>query len=279
MEIIETNLSFNSNMTERKTTKRGIFHNSGTAVRQAIDIIHNYHKNTRGYAGIGYHFYIRKDGTIYKGRDLAYAGAHCPGINSISIGICAEGDFSKETMSEIQKNAIIELIKYLGTKYNIKWIKGHGEVVATSCPGTNFPLEEIKNIISNTLVPELQCDAHIEDIGWVGYKDTSKQIIGTQGQGKRLEAIRFKTNNGLQIEYRVHIENIGWQEWKKNEEVAGTTGQSLRIEAIEIKCNKELEVQEHIEEVGWMPSSKGTNIRIGTEGKALRLEAFKIGIL
>ena len=50
MEIIETNLSFNSNMVERKITKRAIFHNSGTTVRQAIDIIHNYHKNSRGYA-------------------------------------------------------------------------------------------------------------------------------------------------------------------------------------------------------------------------------------
>ena len=128
-------------------------------------------------------------------------------------------------------------------------------------------------------IPVLQCDAHIEKIGWTGYKDTSKQIIGTEGQERRIEAIKFKTNNELKIEYRVHVENIGWQEWKKNEEVAGTTGQSLRIEAIEIKCNKELEVQEHIENVGWMPSSKGTNIKIGTEGKALRLEAFKIKIL
>lgn len=128
-------------------------------------------------------------------------------------------------------------------------------------------------------VPMLQCDAHIEQIGWTGYKDTSKEIIGTEGQCKRLEAIKFKANNELEIEYRVHVENIGWQDWKKNEEVAGTTGQSLRIEAIEIKSNKILEVQEHIEQVGWMPSSKGTNIRIGTEGKALRLEAFKIKVI
>lgn len=128
-------------------------------------------------------------------------------------------------------------------------------------------------------IPILQCDAHIEAIGWIGYKDTSKQIIGTEGQEKRIEAIRFKTNSELEIEYRVHVENIGWQDWKKNEEIAGTTGQSLRIEAIEIKCNRALEVQEHIENVGWMPSSKGANIKIGTEGKALRLEAFKIRIL
>lgn len=137
----------------------------------------------------------------------------------------------------------------------------------------------LKTLGIKITTPTLQCDAHIENIGWTGYKDTSKEIIGTEGQGKRLEAIKFNANNGLEIEYRVHIAYKGWQEWKKNKEIAGTTGQALRIEAIEIKSNKLLEVQEHIENIGWMPSSKGTNIRVGTEGKELRLEAFKIRIL
>ena len=125
----------------------------------------------------------------------------------------------------------------------------------------------------------LECNAHIENVGWTGYKDTSKEIIGTEGQGKRLEAIQFKANNGLDLSYRVHMQDVGWSNWVGNGQVAGTTGQSRRIEAIEIKANKTLEVQEHIQNVGWMPSSKGTNIKIGTEGKSLRLEAFKINVL
>ncbi len=76
----------------------------------------------------------------------------------------------------------------------------------------------------------------------------------------------------------MHIEDLGWSNWVKKEQVAGTTGQARRIEAIEIKSNKMLEVQEHIQNIGWLPSSKGKNIRIGTEGKGLRLEAFKINI-
>ena len=126
---------------------------------------------------------------------------------------------------------------------------------------------------------DLECNAHIENIGWTGYKDTSKEIIGTEGQGKRLEAIQFKANNGLNLSYRVHMQDIGWSGWVGNGQVAGTTGESRRIEAIEIKSNKMLEVQEHIQNVGWMPSSKGTNIKIGTEGKSLRLEAFKISVI
>lgn len=198
--------------------------------------------------GLGKYFIVRgvKRKDFYVINSIKKKGVSCALLETCFID-------NKEDMDTYQKNkdgiiqAIVDGIK-----------KGFG-------------LEETK--------PTLQCDAHIENIGWTGYKDTSKQIIGTEGQGKRLEAIKFKANNGLDIEYRVHIENIGWQDWKKNEEVAGTTGQSLKIEAIEIKCNKDLEVQEHIENVGWMPSSKGTNIRIGTEGKDLRLEAFKINIL
>ena len=56
------------------------------------------------------------------------------GANSNSIGICAEGDYNNETMSNEQKQAIIELIAYIKSRYNIKWVKGHREILATSCP-------------------------------------------------------------------------------------------------------------------------------------------------
>ena len=56
------------------------------------------------------------------------------GANSNSIGICAEGDFNSETMSDAQKQAIIELITDIKSRRNIKWVKGHREILATSCP-------------------------------------------------------------------------------------------------------------------------------------------------
>lgn len=56
------------------------------------------------------------------------------GANSNSIGICAEGDYNNEVMPEAQKQAIIELIADIKSRRNIKWIKGHREILATSCP-------------------------------------------------------------------------------------------------------------------------------------------------
>ena len=82
----------------------------------------------------------------------------------------------------------------------------------------------------------------------------------------------------VELSYYTHVQDIGWEEkfCHKNGEIAGTTGQCRKIEAIEIKSNRDLEVQEHIQDIGWIPASKGKNIKIGTEGKSLRLEAFKI---
>ena len=185
MEIIETNLQFNSNKTIRdlSTIKRIILHHSGVTVLQTVETIHNYHKNTRKYAGIGYHFYVRKDGNIYRGRPLEYVGAHAYNYNADSIGICAEGDFNSETMSDIQRNAIIELVTYLKGIYNISNVQGH-EVCNTSCPGTNFPLREIVNatVEKNETVQTTKSiiDLANETIqGKYGVGEARKQALGS----------------------------------------------------------------------------------------------------
>lgn len=146
INIIETNLQFNG-LTKRDKTVRIFLHHSGTNILQSIEVIHNYHKNTLGWAGIGYHFYVRKDGSIYRGRPEDVIGAHAQGdkANYDSIGICFEGNFDVETMSEVQKNAGKELVAYLKNKYGIDRVQAHREVNSTTCPGLNFLFSEIAN--------------------------------------------------------------------------------------------------------------------------------------
>ena len=60
-----------------------------------------------------------------------------------------------------------------------------------------------------------------------GYvKDGS--TAGTTGQSKRLEAIRIKRSNNTSykgtIQYQTHIQDIGWQGWKMNDDTSGTSG-------------------------------------------------------
>lgn len=142
MEIIETNLEFR-NLEKRKLTRRVILHHAEASNCTAEDI-HRWHLN-RGWSGAGYHFLVRKDGTTYRLRPEDTVGAHAYGSNYDSIGICAEGKYNEEEMPEAQKQAIIELIKYLESKYNINTIQKHKDVCATSCPGNNYPFEEIVN--------------------------------------------------------------------------------------------------------------------------------------
>lgn len=148
----------------------------------------------------------------------------------------------------------------------------------------NAICEEICNGIAegfglkNDKKPDLQYQVHLQDLGWQNIQNANEGA-GTEGQSRRLEAVKFFGNNGLQIKYRAHIQDIGWQEWKNSGEIAGTVGQSKTIEELEIQCNKILEAQEHIQDVGWMPKSQGSTIRLGTEGKSLRLEAFRINVI
>lgn len=55
-----------------------------------VDEIRQWHLD-RGFNDVGYHYVIRRDGTVEKGRDENVIGAHVRGFNSDSIGICLVG--------------------------------------------------------------------------------------------------------------------------------------------------------------------------------------------
>jgi len=91
------------------------------------------------------------------------------------------------------------------------------------------------------------------------------------------------TGQGLRIEaiiiegvdeYRVHIQDQGWSDLVKSGETAGTTGQGLRIEAIEIHSDQ-LNYQVHVENIGWMDWARDGETA-GTVGAGLRVEAIRL---
>ncbi|WP_391510057.1 N-acetylmuramoyl-L-alanine amidase, partial [Micrococcus luteus] len=52
--------------------------------------IAQWHKE-QGWLAIGYHFVIRRDGTVEAGRDQEAVGSHVKGYNSTSVGVCLVG--------------------------------------------------------------------------------------------------------------------------------------------------------------------------------------------
>ncbi len=79
-----------------------------------------------GFTMIGYNYYVRKDGSVWKGRPVNVTSGNCYGKNHSSIGVCFQGNYDKDTsMPEAQFNAGVELIKYLKSKYGISEVNGH----------------------------------------------------------------------------------------------------------------------------------------------------------
>jgi len=151
MQIKDAALTFDL-MTKRSKTDLIVLHHAA-ATSCTVQDVHRWHLDN-GWSGIGYHFFIRKDGTVWRGRPEDRVGAHTVNYNSRSIGICFEGNFEKEPMPDFQKAAGLELIAYLKGKYPIKEIKGHGELKSTACPGNFFPLAEMKTGKASETVTE-----------------------------------------------------------------------------------------------------------------------------
>lgn len=141
MKIKEIQYDWNGSLAKRITIDMIVLHHADASLCTAQDI-HRWHIN-KGYSGIGYHYFINKNGEIYKGRPDNVIGAHAKGYNSTSIGICFEGRYNKEVVPQAQLQAGKELVEYLKKKYNITKVKKHKDLMATDCPGDLFPFDEI----------------------------------------------------------------------------------------------------------------------------------------
>lgn len=141
MQIIDMTYAWAGTLAKRGATRRIILHHAA-AVTCTAQQIHQWHL-ANGWSGIGYHFFVRKDGSVYRGRPEDTVGAHAGNNNYDSIGVCFEGSFDKEEMGETQKRAGQELVAYLKGKYGITQVQKHSDVNATGCPGGHFPFAEI----------------------------------------------------------------------------------------------------------------------------------------
>lgn len=141
--IIEPDFFWNGALQKRAKTDYIILHHR--AGNGNVESIHDQHLS-QGWTGIGYHFYIRKNGDIHKGRPLETIGAHTEGKNSVSVGVCFEGNYHDidKVMPTEQLKAGQELIAYLKGIYPDAEVKGHRDFQATGCPGQYFPFEAIK---------------------------------------------------------------------------------------------------------------------------------------
>lgn len=117
------------------------------ATKPTMDIgaaeIERWHR-ARGFFGIGYHYVIRRNGQIEKGRPIEQAGAHAINYNAHSIGICMVGGIDdkgkpENNFTDAQWTTLKTLTKELVDKYKILKIIGHNEVANKACPCFSVP--------------------------------------------------------------------------------------------------------------------------------------------
>ena len=112
-----------------------VFIHCSAASRKNIDAkeIDKWHKQ-RGWSGIGYHFFIKTDGTLEPGRDLERVPAAQAGHNEGSIAICLNGLLVSDFTNE-QYTTLVLLCREINKAYNGHvTFHGHREVSSKTCP-------------------------------------------------------------------------------------------------------------------------------------------------
>lgn len=126
---------------------------------------------------------------------------------------------------------------------------------------------------------------HCQTYGWLDTVSNG-ELSGTEGEAKRLEAIKIKVDSNLSggVEYSVHCQTYGWLDTVSNGEISGTEGESKRLEGIKINLTGELEqkydiyYRVHCQTYGWLDWVKNGEVA-GTEGESKRLEAIQIKLV
>lgn len=135
-------------------------------------------------------------------------------------------------------------------------------------------------------VPTVKYHVHVQKIGWQDWRENGR-MAGTTGEAKRLEGIEIKVegNANLGIQYRTHIQGIGWEkDWRENGGMSGTYAQAKRLEAIQIKLTGadagkyDVYYRVHAQTYGWLGWAKN-GAPAGTAAQAKRLEGIEIQIL
>ena len=102
-----------------------------TSSAAQIDTWHRRHNHWK--FGIGYHYVIRRDGSIESGRPEWMVGAHCLNHNAHSLGVCYEGGLDirgqpDDTRTPEQKKALRWLLRQLHRTYPRAVIVGHHDL-------------------------------------------------------------------------------------------------------------------------------------------------------
>ncbi len=120
-----------------------VLHHTGAPASVGPEAIAAEHVDRNGWPGIGYHYIVDVDGTVYHCQDLGFVSHHAAQFNPVSVGIALAGNLRAERPGRAQLQATSELLAELCRDLGLPpgALRGHGELVATECPGSRFLTE------------------------------------------------------------------------------------------------------------------------------------------
>jgi N-acetyl-anhydromuramyl-L-alanine amidase AmpD len=143
VNIKKTNLQYDySQLSNRTKTDMVVIHHTGPTDDDLSAEEINASHQAQGWTCIGYHYVIRKDGTIEEGRPHWTVAAHAYGFNSHTIGIhvCGNFEIGEPTQAQIESLAMLlaNVCDDYGLPIDKDHVVAHRDLMATACCGENL---------------------------------------------------------------------------------------------------------------------------------------------
>ena len=214
-------------------------------------------------------------------------------VEAMQIAVVPKGSAAPGSTAEpFVKTATA--VKYSAYAKGIGWLSAaDGKTAGTS--GQARILESLQMKIANGEgTGSIVYNTYVQSTGWTGEKKDGASS-GTQGSGKRIEAVKIHLTGEMasyyDVYYRTYCQSFGWLGWAKNDQTAGTIDYGKRVEAVQVKLVRkgaaapgstantykqaEIKYRTHVQTYGWKDYSYDGETS-GTTGKAKRLEAIQI---
>jgi hypothetical protein len=109
---------------------------SDNPLHDDVSVIRQWHLD-KGWADVGYHYFITKGGVIQPGRPLEEVPAAQQGYNTNTLAICLHG-LEADKFTEAQFIALRQLCSAIKSQYDHITFHGHCEVSTKACPVFNY---------------------------------------------------------------------------------------------------------------------------------------------
>ena len=237
---------------------------------------------------VTYQTQVQQKGWLEEVSDGATSGTTGSGLRMETLKITLEnqeyeGDI--EYRSHIQRKG-----------WETEW-KKNGEESGTV--GAGLRLEAIQIRLTGEMAKhyDIYYRIHSQRFGWLDWTKNG-EMAGTEGFGYRVEAVEIKLVKkgeaapgsttrsyvsflNTNIMYQTQVQQKGWLDPVKTNQISGTTGSGLRMESMKLwidskEISGSIEYKSHVQRSGWESEWKSNGEISGTVGAGLRLEAIQI---